>query len=208
MKYAVLTDFQMLTPEISNGIIELASDVEHLKKNVFITNGYAIRQSASKEEKLLGEYRTYQDERLNGGDGYFAVANLTKDLEQLIIKQIPKCLQHLGIPRIRFQVLKDFILFPHIDQGRKTSLFTMVTDNRGIDCVFWEKTKEHELFENHLPDPSLIKQKLNFSVNQGETCLFDHDCIHGTLTKSSQPRITLNLSYQLTIPEMLKEIYK
>jgi hypothetical protein len=50
MKYAVLTDFQMLTPEITNGIIELASDVEHLKKNVFISNGYAIRQSASIEE--------------------------------------------------------------------------------------------------------------------------------------------------------------
>ena len=49
---------------------------------------------------------------------------------------------------------------------------------------------------------------MRFNVNQGETWLFDHDCIHGTLKKSNDVRVTLNLSYQLTIPEMLKEIYK
>ncbi len=208
MKYAVLTDFEILTNEIREGIIDLASNVEHLKKNVFISKGYATRQSANQEEKSIGEYRIYQDPRLDGGEGYFAVAPLTPDLEQLVLNQIPNCLKHLGKPRVRFQVLKDFILFPHVDTGRKTSLFTMVTDNKGIDCVFWETIKEHQFVENHLLDPELIKQKLKFSVNQGETWLFDHDCIHGTLNKSDQPRVTLNLSYQLTIPEMLKEIYK
>ena len=208
MKYAVLTDFNLVTEDIKNGIIDLASNLEHLKKNVFISKGFATRQSANQIEKLNGDYRVYQDDRLNGGNGYFAVANLTPDLEQLVIKQIPDCLKHLGKPRIRLQVLKDFILFPHVDRGRKTSLFTMITDSRDIDCVFWETTKEHEFFENHLPDQNLIKEKMRFNVNQGETWLFDHDCIHGTLKKSDDIRVTLNLSYKLDIPELLKEIYK
>ena len=36
MKYAVLTDFNLVTEDIKNGIIDLASNLEHLKKNVFI----------------------------------------------------------------------------------------------------------------------------------------------------------------------------
>ena len=205
MKYAVLTNPQLLTPEINQEILELAKHFDKLKKNVYITGKTAVRPVSKIYDPEDSEgYKYFEDDQINGGDGFFAICPLPHELEQRIYDRIPTALKIQDNVRIRLQVLQNFKLFPHVDKNRGVSLFTMISENE-VDCVFWNVTEPHEFRDGHLPNPELIQEQMRFRVSPGETWLFDHNEIHGTTESSDKLRITINISYgKLTIADMIK----
>ena len=141
------------------------------------------------------------------GTARFTFFQLPIELTQQILDPLPSVFKSAELdPFIRLQLTSGNGPGPHIDQGRTSSLMTILTDDSSKSHFYdWAPGATKQLLQNmkvtNLDD---LEQVESAVFEQGHTYLFNHSAIHDVVPMD-KIRITLNVLYQkLPFAELVK----